>query len=70
MYNYPLFAPEQTSARIDFLRQGGWLVDEKDSHSVKILAEKFTVGVGNPVDELTSSLVNWSARQLINWSTR
>ena len=42
MYNYPLFTPKQTSARIDFLRQGGWLVDEKDSHNVKIYAEKFT----------------------------
>ncbi len=43
MYNYPLFAPKQTSARIDFLRQGERLVDEKGSHNVKILAEKFTM---------------------------
>ena len=43
MYNYPLFAPKQTSARIDFLRQGGRLVDEKGSHNVKISAEKFTM---------------------------
>ena len=43
MYNSPLFAPKQTSARIDFLRQGGWLVDEKGSHNVKIPTEKFTM---------------------------
>ena len=43
MYNYPLFAPKQTSARIDFLRQGARLVDEKGSHDVKIPAEKFTM---------------------------
>ena len=29
MYNYPLFAPKQTSARIDFLRLGGRLVAKK-----------------------------------------
>ena len=29
MYNYPLFAPKQTFARIDFLRQGGdWWTEE------------------------------------------
>jgi len=44
MYNYPLFAPKQTFVRIDFLRQGARLVDEKGSHNVKILAEKFTRG--------------------------
>ena len=43
MYNYPLFAPKQTSARIDFLRQGGRLVDKKGTHNVKIRAEKLTV---------------------------
>ena len=55
MYNYPLFAPKQTFARIDFLRQGARLVDEKGSHNVKILAEKFTMG-----DGLSRQLVNWS----------
>ena len=29
MYNYPLLASQQTSARIDFLRQGERLVDKK-----------------------------------------
>ena len=42
MYNYPLFTPKQTFARIDFLRQGARLVDEKGSHNVKIYTEKFT----------------------------
>ena len=42
MYNYPLFAPKQTFARIDFLQEGRRLVDEKGSHNVKISAEKFT----------------------------
>ena len=56
MYNYPLFAPKQTFARIDFLRQGARLVDEKGSHNVKILAEKFT-------------MIDLSTRQLVNSST-
>ena len=64
MYNSPLFAPKQTSARIDFLRQGGWLVDEKGSHNVKIPAEKFTMA-----DSSTGQLVNWSTCQLVNLST-
>ena len=42
MYNYPLFAPKQTFARIDFLRQGWRLVDKKATHNVKIYAEKLT----------------------------
>ena len=42
MYNYPLFAPKQTSARIDFLRQGGRLVGKKGTHDVKNYAEKLT----------------------------
>ena len=42
MYNCPLLAPKQTSARIDFLRQGGWLVDKRGTHNVKIRAEKLT----------------------------
>ena len=42
IYNYPTFAPKQTSARIDFLRQGWRLVDKKGTLSVKFLAEKIT----------------------------
>jgi hypothetical protein len=38
----PLFASKQTSARIDYLRQGGQLVDKKGTHNVKNLAEKYT----------------------------
>ena len=39
IYHYPLFASEQTFARIDFLRSGGRLVDYKGTHNVKILTE-------------------------------
>ena len=42
MYDAPLFASKQTSARIDFLRQGGRLVGKKGSHNVKFYAEKRT----------------------------
>ena len=42
IYNYPTFAPKQTSARIDFLRQGGQLVAKMGANCVKFLAEKFT----------------------------
>ena len=35
MYNQPIFAPKQTSARIDFLRQGGRLIVRKGTHNVK-----------------------------------
>jgi len=42
IYNYPTFAPKQTSARIEFLRQGWRLVDKNGTYSVKFLAEKFT----------------------------
>ena len=42
MYNYPLLAPKQTFARIDFLRQGERLVDKKGTHNVKKYAEKLT----------------------------
>ncbi len=52
MYNYPLLMPKQTSARIDFLRQGERLVDKKGTYNVKILAEKIT-----KTDVLTSLLV-------------
>ena len=42
MHNYPLLAPKQTFARIDFLRQGERLVDKKGTHNVKNYAEKLT----------------------------
>ncbi len=42
MYNYLLLMPKQTSARIDFLRQGERLVDKKGTYNVKMLAEKLT----------------------------
>ena len=42
MYNCPLLASKQTSARIDFLRQGGRLVDRNGSFCVKLLAESLT----------------------------
>ena len=38
----PLFASKQTFARIDFLRQGGRLVDKKGTHNVKFLTRKLT----------------------------
>ena len=39
MYNYPLLAPKQTFARIDFLRQGERLVDKKGTHNVKFITK-------------------------------
>jgi len=50
------FAPKQTFARIEFLRQGGQLVDKNGTFNVKILAEKWTKGglVRGQVDELTN----------------
>ena len=42
MHNCPLLALKQTSARIDFLRQGGRLVDKNGTHNVKKYAEKLT----------------------------
>ena len=53
IYMHPLFASKQTFMRIDFLRQGGRLVDKKGTFCVKFLAEKITVG-----DELTGGLAN------------
>ena len=38
----PLFASKQTFARIDFLRQGWRLVDEKGTHNVKFLTKNQT----------------------------
>ena len=43
MHNYPHFAPKQTFARIDFLRQGWRLVDKKATHDVKIYTEQLTI---------------------------
>ena len=42
MYNCPLLALKQTSARIDFLRQGGRLVDGNGTFCVKFLTESLT----------------------------
>jgi len=42
MHNCPPLASKQTSARIDFLRQGGRLVGKKGTHNVKIRAKKLT----------------------------
>ena len=42
MHNSPLFAPKQTFARFDFLRQGERLVDKNGTHNVKNCAEKLT----------------------------
>ena len=40
--NYPLLAPKQTFAGIDFLRSNGRLVDCKGTHNVKIYAKNKT----------------------------
>ena len=40
IHKAPRFAPKQTSARIDYLQQGGQLVDRKGTHNVKIYTEK------------------------------
>ena len=42
IYHYPLFASEQTFARIDYLRSGGRLVTKKGTHNVKIRTENKT----------------------------
>ena len=42
IYNKPHFAPKQTFARIDYLRQGGRLVDGKGTHNVKIPTKNYT----------------------------
>jgi len=42
MYNYPLLAPKQTFARIDFLRQGERLVDKRATFCVKFLTKDYT----------------------------
>ncbi|MFC2265271.1 MAG: hypothetical protein ACFNM7_08645, partial [Prevotella conceptionensis] len=42
IFNNPPFASKPTFARIDFLRQGGRLLDKKGTHSVKTRAEIWT----------------------------
>ena len=42
IYNSPIFTSKPTFARIDFLRQGGRLVDEKGTQSVKNYTKKLT----------------------------
>ena len=74
MYNCPLFASKQTSARIDFLRQGGRLVGKKGSHNVKFYTEKrtkirvnkWTSGQGN---KMTSGQGNEWTRQRVHEQT-
>ena len=39
MHMLPLFESKQTFARIDFLRQGGRLVDKKATLNVKFLTK-------------------------------
>ena len=43
MHKQPRFAPKQTSARIDYLRQGGQLVDGKGTQNVKNYTKKLTI---------------------------
>ena len=59
----PLFAPKPTLARIDFLRQGERLVDEKGTYNVKNLAENLTKG---GVDRL----VSWGFKRITGLSVR
>ena len=42
MHMLPLFESKQTFARIDFLRQGGRLVDKKGTLNVKFLTKNQT----------------------------
>jgi len=42
--SYPHFTSKRTAARIDFLGQGGEVVDKKGSHSVKKCTKKRTKG--------------------------
>ena len=42
--SYPHFTSKRTAARIDFLGQGGEVVDKKGSHCVKNHTEKRTKG--------------------------
>ena len=71
MHNYPLLASKQTSARIDFLRQGGRLVGKKGTLNVKKLHWKidrfglvsWQIGVG----KLTSSSWRVDKFGLASW---
>ena len=38
----PIFVSKPTFARIDYLRQGGRLVDEEGTHNVKFLTKNYT----------------------------
>ena len=51
IYNSPLFTSKPTFARIDYLQQGGRLVDEKGTQNVKICTKNLTRLL---VDELIS----------------
>ena len=42
IHNYPLFASKQTFARIDYLRQGGRLVNRKGCFNVKFSTKNWT----------------------------
>jgi len=57
----PFLASKQTFARIDFLRQGGRLVDKKGTHNVKFLAKKLT-----KADKLTSGQVGKKTSGQVN----
>ena len=59
IYNHPTFAAKQTSARIDFLRQGGQLVDKKATFSVKFLTEKFTMIGGLASGQVNELIVHF-----------
>ena len=59
MYNQPIFAPKQTSARIDFLRQGGRLIVRKGIHNVKILTE---IKTKTNVAHTRTSATTWKTR--------
>ena len=54
---YPLLASKQTSARIDFLRRSGRLVDKMGTFSVKFFVEKWT----------KYGLASWQANRLLGW---
>ena len=60
IYNYAHFASKQTSARIDYLRQGELLVSKNGTHSVKNRAEKRTKlkSTNCKVDKLTSICIS------------
>ena len=63
--NYPLLAPKQTFAGIDFLRSNGRLVDCKGTHNVKIHAENKTKW-GTLVSEEVGVLVGLCVGYLVS----